>query len=63
VVGMAGGIGVLVPNPKVYDKLPANVRTSVINLEKAIKTGKIKVPELTKPNEAASFDLAKLKVE
>lgn len=59
-VGMAGGVGEVVPNPALYDTLPADVRNKVTALTQAVKSGAIQIPMMIKPNESEGFDIAKL---
>jgi basic membrane lipoprotein Med (substrate-binding protein (PBP1-ABC) superfamily) len=59
-VGMSGGVGKVVPNPALYNALPADVRSKVGALTESIKSGTFKVPMMVKPNESEGFDVAKL---
>lgn len=62
-VGMAGGIGALAMNPKLADTIPPDVMVEVQTLTTDIKGGKLKIPALSEPGKAESFDMAQLKVQ
>lgn len=59
-VGVAGGIGELAPNGPLYGTLPNEVRGKVTAVIEAIKSGKLKVPQLTKAGESEGIDIATL---
>jgi basic membrane protein A and related proteins len=59
-VGVAGGIGELAPNGPLYGALPNEVRGKVTAVIEAIKSGKLKVPQLTKAGESEGIDIATL---
>jgi basic membrane protein A len=59
-VGVAGGIGELAPNAPLYSALPNDVRSKVTAVIEAIKSGKLKVPQLTKAGESEGIDLTSL---
>jgi basic membrane lipoprotein Med (substrate-binding protein (PBP1-ABC) superfamily) len=60
-VGMAGGIGELAINPALEGTIPADVKQQVAELTNDIKSGRLKVPALSKSGASESFDLSKLK--
>lgn len=59
-MGLANGFGGWAPNPALQDSIPAEARKKFTSVLDDIKTGRIKVPELTKPGAADTFDLSKL---
>ncbi|MGY5775216.1 BMP family lipoprotein [Rhizobium sp. LEGMi135b] len=59
-VGMAGGIGVLAMNPALEKSVPADVKEQVSKLTDDIKSGRLKVPALSQPGDAESYDLKTL---
>jgi basic membrane protein A and related proteins len=62
-VGMAGGIGALALNPELAKKIPADVAKDVQTLTDDIKSGKLKIPALSEPGKAETFDVGSLKAK
>jgi basic membrane protein A and related proteins len=62
-VGMAGGIGALALNPELAKKIPADVAKDVQTLTDDIKSGKLKIPALSEPGKAETYDVSSLKAK
>jgi basic membrane protein A len=62
-VGMAGGIGALALNPELAKKIPADVAKDVQTLTDDIKSGKLKIPALSEPGKAETYDVGSLKAK
>jgi basic membrane protein A len=62
-VGMAGGIGALVWNPKLETKIPADVKKEVEGVMDDIRAGKLKIPAVSEPGKYADVDLNSIKAK
>lgn len=59
-MGMGEGIGYLFPNPTMDTIIPKSVQAKVKKLTDAIKSGKVKIPEYSKPGESDKYDPSKV---
>ena len=59
-MGLADGFGGWAPNPAITASIPAEAQAKFDTVMEDIRSGRLKVPELTKPGDADAFDLSTL---